>query len=1091
MIYSARNTQSKKSDNFFNNKLAFIKPQKIKKPIKRQKQISSPKLPYFNIILWAKNPIYLKSIIKTIVVQHFQDFKVLIAHGISKNLPPHPKVEYIFLQENNKRIIYQTLLTKIHSGYIIWLEPDEKFIHRNILTKIKQHLTNQRVIVYPAQNILQFCVFYQYKQLFMLESDILIKQFIQHYKLQPVQIPQLIKKLTPVELYPDLFHKYILGISTPYKPLIYSIINEDIPFDKTIVAHLHCHNIDMFFNVYEGILKVLHKHFKIIVTFSTGTKIPKELTCLFIDNRGMDIGSKFCVVDYLLDKDYTHILFLHSKSNSEKQALYFSPLIDNLKEIIDKREEYDGVFPDMKWEINGEISRNKKYGEIHEVNHLYRNQLLDYLEIQDRKKEFIEGNVYFLTRKVSEWIFNDLALYNILNHPIDFDYNYMIKKYGLRGEPKELFQQFGQIEIQPEENYGNIEQSFERIVLNCCKRSRIIEKVKEKICIIYVYYERKNEQKNQTNLAFFIKYGLDKSRWKDMDITTLLIINGSQCEVMIPERDDIIVWKRDHNGEYDIGSYRLGIEYLEQKYNKLFYKIFNYLFIMNAGISGPIYNEDKMKHWLDPFLNKMKTENSVICSPVINFLKHTDSGGPGPRCQTYCSLIKINKDIYNLLLYTKIKNHSEKTTNTSIPIHEDYILTTHINKSNTILIGEYGLTRILLNNKYNISCLIYNNINYFDETIWNTFSDRVDRYNHYNPEYFNKTIFIKNNWIVNDEIKDSLPVMYNDTISFINKYIKYENIYQNILVKFNIDYDSLNIPDIIRIENSSNETNKIVTSSKKESYYTFGYSQEIISWPKQFTDNKAVVIYCHYDKDNIVKDYIIQSLKTLIILKYDIIFCTTSKCINNVDLPFKVNYYNNKNILKKGKDIFIYYDVLKKIKIKKYTWITFLNDSILLPIHGIDNMKLTIKKYRKNNDFWGLYLSNESEIHLCSCHMEFNIKCIDKLIIFLKISLNYNFKNTRDIIERIELKILKYLSVYGFKYDGVVKYYQLTPEKHSILFNPVNINKYLNNKEVFGIKWKYIGNYINFNKLDNYYLNYLMRFLKISNSKIPEIPNYF
>ena len=113
------------------------------------------------------------------------------------------------------------------------------------------------------------------------------------------------------------------------------------------------------------------------------------------------------------------------------------------------------------------------------------------------------------------------------------------------------------------------------------------------------------------------------------------------------------------------------------------------------------------------------------------------------------------------------------------------------------------------------------------------------------------------------------------------------------------------------------------------------------------------------------------------------------------------------------------------------------------------------------------------------------------MIIFLKISLNYNFKNTRDIIERIELKILKYLSVYGFKYDGVVKYYQLTPEKHSILFNPVNINKYLNNKEVFGIKWKYIGNYINFNKLDNYYLNYLMRFLKISNSKIPEIPNYF
>lgn len=86
-----------------------------------------------------------------------------------------------------------------------------------------------------------------------------------------------------------------------------------------------------------------------------------------------------------------------------------------------------------------------------------------------------------------------------------------------------------------------------------------------KVCIIYVYYEKKNRHKNQTNLAFFIKYGLDKSRWKDIDTTTLFVINGRQCEVSIPERDDIIVWRRDYQGEYDIGSYRLGIEYVEKK----------------------------------------------------------------------------------------------------------------------------------------------------------------------------------------------------------------------------------------------------------------------------------------------------------------------------------------------------------------------------------------------------------------------------------------------------------------------------------------------------------------------------------------------
>ena len=411
MIYNARNTQSKKPDTSLKNKRAFIKPHLIRKPIRRQVQTPPPKTPYFTIILWAKNPAHSELIVQTILGQHFQDYRILIAHGVSKKLPAHSKVEYIPLQENSKRIAYQTLLAKVHSGYIIWLEPDEKFIHRDILTEIKRHLISQRIVVYPTQDILQFCVFHQYKQLFMLENDGLIKQFIQYYKLHPVQVPQLIKKLTPGELYSELFHKYALGLSTPYQPMVYSIINEKKPFDKTIVAHLHCYNIDEFFDIYGEILETLHSYFKLVVTFSIGTKIPKQLTCLLVDNRGMDVGGKFCVVDYLQDKDYSHILFLHSKSNPERRSLYFSPLIENLEEIIDECEEYDGVFPDMKWEIDGEISRNKMGEEIREINHLYRNQLLDYLEIEDRKKEFIEGNVYFLTKKISEWVFGDLLYY--------------------------------------------------------------------------------------------------------------------------------------------------------------------------------------------------------------------------------------------------------------------------------------------------------------------------------------------------------------------------------------------------------------------------------------------------------------------------------------------------------------------------------------------------------------------------------------------------------------------------------------------------------------------------------------------------------
>ena len=65
-----------------------------------------------------------------------------------------------------------------------------------------------------------------------------------------------------------------------------------------------------------------------------------------------------------------------------------------------------------------------------------------------------------------------------------------------------------------------------------------------KICLIYAYYERKNEQKNQKNLSFFIKYGLDKTKWKHLDITYIFVINGFQCEVVIPKQDNIHIIKQ-------------------------------------------------------------------------------------------------------------------------------------------------------------------------------------------------------------------------------------------------------------------------------------------------------------------------------------------------------------------------------------------------------------------------------------------------------------------------------------------------------------------------------------------------------------------
>ena len=599
------------------------------------------------------------------------------------------------------------------------------------------------------------------------------------------------------------------------------------------------------------------------------------------------------------------------------------------------------------------------------------------------------------------------------------------------------------------------------------------------ICIIYVYYERKNEQKNQTNLAFFIKHGLDKSRWRNMDITTLIMVNGRQCELLIPEMENVHILY--NNNERDITSIKKGVQYFENKYNTPFYNSFTHLLIMNCGIIGPIYEEGLDRHWLDPFLNKL-TNNTVLCSPCINFLKKEDMGGPGPRGQSYCSLIKINDCIYNLLFNVKISNLAPGTTDRSIQLKYDYVFSdNNINIANTILIGEYGLTRILLDNGYNISCLIYGDVDYNDQTIWDTYSDRIDRIPNMTIEHFNTQIFIKNYWRTNSTKRDSLPCFYQESISYMCNKFNYKNIFDDVnSIEYN--YDLININSIGCLRNEG-----IIWNNKKEFYNLFGFAEEHIIWPQPKPNNTACVIYCHYDKDNIIKDYVIQALKTLIVLEYDIYFCTTCGEIKNVVLPFEIHYYENVGA---GSDFIMINNIVNSKQLSKYLWINFLNDSIILPIHGIENMKNTILRMRETNDFWGLYESNERRIHLCSnCFFEISIKCLDTLNIFYNKTVS-TCRQKEEFINNIEILQTQHLVNNGFKYGAVVSYKDLI-HSNCIMFNPININKYLINKDCFGIKWKYLGNYINYNDVNNPYLNYLMRYLKLSKEKIPQIPNHF
>ena len=559
-----------------------------------------------------------------------------------------------------------------------------------------------------------------------------------------------------------------------------------------------------------------------------------------------------------------------------------------------------------------------------------------------------------------------------------------------------------------------------------------------------------------------------------MDITTLIVINGHQCEVFIPEVPDIRVLKENNCSDWE-GWYN-GIKYFENKNRKPIYDQFTHLCLINSSAIGPIYEDGLVRHWLDPFFDKMKDTNSVACSPCINLLPHFDLGGYGKKLVPIFTLIKINEEIIRLLTREKITNVCETCINQAEQKTQNSILGFKTDKKDAILTGEYGLSRILLKNNYNI-CSILEGTSYI----------KIDLYNK-NVKSLESTVFIKNVWRDGDTYS-SPPVLYDYCMLFINNKLKYTNLFTNTS---NIDYKLINKHENGEISNSYWSCDSITYNykkwnTKKDFYELFGYSEELIVFPEITKNNTSCVIYTHYDKDNIIKDYVIQSIKTLMMLGYDIFFCTTSTHINNIDnLPFTINYFKNK-----GTDFFIIHDFLcsNLNKLKKYEWILFTNDSLILATHGIENMKNSIEKQRTNCDFWGIWESNEINIHLVSSLIEYNVKMLDIIFNFYN-NVIYNCKSKDDTILKIEVKQTLHYITNGYKYNKIISYTDLKKVSHCVIFHPENIHSWINNKECFSIKWKYMINYIKFNEINNKYINSLLRYIKIGNT-VPNVYNLF
>jgi hypothetical protein len=596
------------------------------------------------------------------------------------------------------------------------------------------------------------------------------------------------------------------------------------------------------------------------------------------------------------------------------------------------------------------------------------------------------------------------------------------------------------------EKLNYIENSISEIDLTDANNIEFIDIKNARIGLIYVYYERDNQQKNQTNLSFFIKYGLNQENWLNLNITYLFVINNHQCEVVIPKRDDIHVLKEHNCHDYE-GWYN-GIKYFENLYKANIWDQFDYLCLMNAGTNGPFMNEDPNNHWLLPFYNKMIETNSIACSPYINNLP-TTSQTPGMHLSCHFTLLKINKNIINILTNTKFIIN-KLYENTAIGYKKD--------KLDAIFTGEYGLSSILQLYNYKICCLYYENnipVQYSNE-------EREEFY-HENNEILKKTIFIKNIWRFGDDHYASIPVLYEYCTNYMFEKLNIKNIFY----ESNLNYELLKI---------KNDTD--LWTSKENYYNLYGHAEENIIFPIQIS-NKSCVIYAHYDTNNIIADYVISSIKALISVGYNIIFYTASNKINNINLdtiPFKINFFKNQGV---GTDWKIWLAGLINIKKNKinYDWILLLNDSILMPINGIKNLKNTIDTMRINSDFWGHWDSPELRWHVIGTPIEFKYNLIEDIIIFISNTLKY-CKQDFDYISKMETCLTEYLVNKGYTYNVVIKHDSIISKNiyPCPSHNPYLINQWINNKSSFAIKWKYSISYLNKDIVSPEF-NYLTRFL--------------
>ncbi|MHB9016316.1 MAG: glycosyltransferase [Sulfurovum sp.] len=280
---------------------------------------------------------------------------------------------------------------------------------------------------------------------------------------------------------------------------------------------------------------------------------------------------------------------------------------------------------------------------------------------------------------------------------------------------------------------------------------------------------------------------------------------------------------------------------------------------------------------------------------------------------------------------------------------------------------------------------------------------------------------------------EDLPIAYNDIDlclrarekGYLNVFTPFAEAYHHESASRGKDILSLEKVERMRLEAFKLKEKHRVFFSSSDQYYNKNLSLESDDFSLDFTmdqptvenftekilhsihcnDKKSsrICIFSHFDKDNIIDDYVIYYLDYLS-KNMDILFVSTSSGLNSHELN-KIEQYCHHIIVKEnyGYDFGAWKTGLNFLntKLDEYDWLYLCNDSVYGPFGDLTNIIESMEN--KNLDVWSMTDSCELDYHLQSFFIAYGKKAFHHKL-FNEFWQNYKiYKNKFDLIKECEV----------------------------------------------------------------------------------------